>query len=133
MCSERWQCRTRWKRRCGDKNGQSGGNRGNGHGKPSSCSGGTREAHGGSGGGGGGGAGGLSAGLVWSGSTAPTVEGSPVTSNATLSAVKHLGTDGAAGQHGAGGAAAAAGANAGTDGTDGKAGSGTPPAVVHLP
>ena len=111
--------------------GQSGGDRGNGYGNKA-CSGGTGGA-GGSGGGGGGGAGGLSAGLVWSGSTAPTVDGSPVTSNATLPAVKHLGTYGAAGQHGAGGAAVAAGANAGTDGTDGRAGTGSPPAVVQLP
>jgi hypothetical protein len=110
--------------------GQSGGGHGNVSGS-TACLGGTGGA-GGSGGGGGGGAGGLSAGLVWSGSTSPTVDGSTVTSSATLPAVKHVGSYGAAGQHGAGGAAATAGANPGTDGTDGQAGSGTPPAVVQI-
>jgi len=68
---------------------------------------------GGGGGGGGGGAGGPSAGIVWKGGSAPSIDGNPVSSAATL-AVITLGTQGAGGTGGLGGTGTgAAGAGGG--------------------
>jgi len=111
--------------------GQGGGDRGNGFAASNACPG-ARGAYGGSGGGGGGGAGGVSAGVVWAGTTPPTIDGASVTQEASLAAVTQLGTYGAAGQAGTGGAAAGAGASAGSDGTPGMAGTGPPLAVMHF-
>ena len=111
--------------------GQSGGAKGAPFGG-NACQGG-HGGYGGGGGGGGGGASGLSAAVIWSGSTAPTIDGVSLVDAGTRAAVKQVGAYGAPGAHGAGATAAASGASPGADGTDGKAGSGTPPAVVQLP
>lgn len=76
--------------------GQTGGS--HGAGSANACQGG-KGGNGGNGGGGGGGAGGLSAGVVWL-TTAPTINGSQVTSAATLSGVNTAATGGVAGAGG---------------------------------
>ena len=101
------------------QDGQSGGaGAPGGGGAPQGCTGGNGGI-GGGGGGGGGGAGGLSAGIVWSGGTAPVVDGTAISSQA--SGVGGF-TTGTAGTVGPGGAGGQGGGNGGAAGTNGAAG-----------
>jgi len=103
--------------------GGSGGAGGNGQpgqvpggGGIGACNGGTGGV-GGGGSGGGGGAAGLSAGIVWSGTTPPNIDGTSEPSAMTLPAVISLGAAGAAGAGGTGGQA-----SGGIQGANGEAG-----------
>jgi len=87
--------------------GQGGGTGTIGSGNGAGCSGGNGGA-GGGGGGGGGGAGGPSSGVVWKGANPPSINGTSVSNQATLSGIT-LGGQGAGGQGGSGSLAGTSG------------------------
>jgi hypothetical protein len=105
-----------------------GGQGGGGPGAPCKCGAGSGGA-GAGGSGGGGGTGGISAGIVWSGTSVPSFDGTPYTNAAAVTGI----VVGAAGDGGAAGAlgAAASGGNPGSVGTKGKPG--TVMAVMNVP